>query len=213
MGIVAEDHALKELRKLRLVEPADDAGETDGRRRRSQDSRARIVGAMLDLVREGEVSPGAETVAARAEVGLRTVFRHFKDMDSLYGEMSHAMEVEVRKVAAQPLRGDTAHDRVLELIERRSTAFEKIAPFKHAADAHRHYSKVLQAGHTRLVNESREILRRLAPAEVSADPLKLEALDLLLSFEAWSRLRREQGLSIEKTRDVLALAVQRVLEA
>jgi len=204
---------LKGLGKLRLVEPVIDAGETDGRRRRSQDSRARIVAAMLDLVREGEVSPGAETVAARAEVGLRTVFRHFKDMDSLYGEMSHAMEGEIRKVVAQPLRGATAHDRVLELIERRSTAFEKIAPFKQAADAHRHYSKVLAAGHDRLVTESREILKRLAPPEVAADPLKLEALDLLLSFEAWSRLRREQGLSVEKTREVLAAAVKRVLEA
>ena len=203
---------MKELRKLRLAELAEDAGETDGRRRRSQDSRARIVAAMLDLVREGDVSPGAETVAARAEVGLRTVFRHFKDMDSLYGEMSHAMEVEVRKVVAQPLKGETPHDRVLELIERRSSAFERIAPFKHAADAHRHYSKVLAAGHKTLVTESREILQRLAPAEVLADPLKLEALDLLLSFEAWSRLRREQGLSVEKTREVLAAAVQRVLE-
>ena len=204
---------MKGLRKLRLVEPVENSGETDGRRRRSQDSRARIVAAMLDLVREGEVSPGAETVAARAEVGLRTVFRHFKDMDSLYGEMSHAMEVEIRKVVAQPLKGETAHDRVLELIERRSTAFERIAPFKHAADAHRHYSKVLAAGHHRLVTESREILQRLAPPEVLADPLKLEALDLLLSFEVWSRLRREQGLSVEKTSEVLTAAVQRVLTA
>jgi AcrR family transcriptional regulator len=203
---------LKELRKLRLVEPAEDAGETDGRRRRSQDSRARIVAAMLDLVREGEVSPGAETVAARAEVGLRTVFRHFKDMDSLYGEMSHAIEGELRTVVSRPLLAETAHDRVLELIDRRSTAFEKIAPFKHAAEAHRHDSMVLAAGQVRLVTESREILQRLAPPEVLADPLKLEALDLLLSFEAWSRLRREQGLSAARTREVLTEAVRRLLD-
>ena len=197
---------------MQPADPITGTEETDGRRRRSQDSRARIVAAMLDLVREGEVSPGAETVAARAEVGLRTVFRHFKDMDSLYGEMSHAMEIEIRKVAAQPLRGETGHDRVLELIERRSSAFEKIAPFKRAADAHRHYSQVLVAVHNRLVSESREILQRLAPPEVAADPVTLEALDLLLSFEAWSRLRREQGLSVEMTREVLAAAVKRVLE-
>ncbi|MFM8818949.1 MAG: TetR/AcrR family transcriptional regulator, partial [Phenylobacterium sp.] len=57
--------------------------EPDGRRRRGLDSRDRIIAAMLDLAREGEVAPGAERVAARAEVGLRTVFRHFRDMDSL----------------------------------------------------------------------------------------------------------------------------------
>jgi AcrR family transcriptional regulator len=203
---------LKALRKLKLVEPTADE-ETDGRRRRSQDSRARIVAAMLDLVREGAVSPGAETVAARAEVGLRTVFRHFKDMDSLYGEMSHVIEGELRTVVAQPLRGQTPRERVLELVERRSMAFEKIAPFKHASEAHRHNSKFLAAGHTRLVAESREILERVAPPEIAADPLKLEALDLLLSFEVWSRLRRDQGLSPAKAREVLTAAVSRLLDS
>ena len=63
--------------------PTPPTEERDGRRLRSQDSRARIVAAMLDLIREGEIAPSAELVASRANVGLRTVFRHFKDMDSL----------------------------------------------------------------------------------------------------------------------------------
>ena len=61
--------------------------EVDGRRRRSLDSRARIVAAMLELVRLGNASPNAVEVAARAGVGLRSVFRHFKDMESLYVEI------------------------------------------------------------------------------------------------------------------------------
>ena len=61
--------------------------ERDGRRLRSIDSRARIVKAMLALIEEGDMAPGAEAVAARAEVGLRTVFRHFKDMESLYRDV------------------------------------------------------------------------------------------------------------------------------
>ena len=195
-----------------MAESAGDAEETDGRRRRSQDSRARIVAAMLDLVREGEASPGAEIVAARAEVGLRTVFRHFKDMDSLYGEMSNVIEAVLRAVIAVPVKADTPRGRVLELIERRSAAFEKIAPFKYAAEAHRHNSAFLAAGQKRLVSESREILERLAPAEIVGDPIRLEALDLLLSFEAWSRLRRDQGLAAETTRAVLAAAVTRLLD-
>ena len=202
---------MKDLGKLRSVGPGGESEEMDGRRRRSQDSRARIVAAMLDLVREGDVSPGAEIVAARAEVGLRTVFRHFKDMDSLYGEMSHAIEGELTSVAARPLLSETAHERVLELVERRSEGFEKIAPFKHAAAAHRHQSPFLAASQVRLVTQSREILQRLAPPEVAADPTKIEALDLLLSFEAWQRLRREQGLTPAQAREVLAAAVTRIL--
>jgi AcrR family transcriptional regulator len=80
--------------------------ETDGRRRRSQDSRARIVAAMLELTRQGEVSPSATAVAERAGVGLRSVFRHFKDMESLYQEMSITIEGELRAVAEQPFRTD-----------------------------------------------------------------------------------------------------------
>src|SRR5665213_2368302 len=96
--------------------------ESDGRRRRSQDSRARIVAAMLDLIHGGEVAPGAEQVAERAQVGLRTVFRHFKDMDSLYREMSHAIESELRTVVLRPFKAETWRERVLELIDRRSQA-------------------------------------------------------------------------------------------
>jgi len=66
----------------------DPADSVDGRRQRGQDNRARIVAAMMDIVREGQIAPSAEQVAARADVGLRTVFRHFQDMDSLYREMS-----------------------------------------------------------------------------------------------------------------------------
>ena len=60
---------------------------TDGRRARGHVSRSRIVAAMIELVREGCVAPTAEQVALRADVGLRTVFRHFDDMESLYREI------------------------------------------------------------------------------------------------------------------------------
>ena len=38
----------------------------DGRRARGAENRRRIVAAMLELIGEGEISPGAEQVAARA---------------------------------------------------------------------------------------------------------------------------------------------------
>ncbi|MFX8786073.1 hypothetical protein ABTM90_19835, partial [Acinetobacter baumannii] len=49
----------------------------DGRRQRGQNNRARIVKAVLELTREGTFTPSAEQVARRADVSLRTVFRHF----------------------------------------------------------------------------------------------------------------------------------------
>ena len=191
---------------------ASDPAESDGRRRRSLDSRARIVAAMLELIREGEISPGAEQVAARAQVGLRTVFRHFKDMDSLYREMSAVIEGELRKVALQPFKTDSWRARVDELIERRSQAFERIAPFKRASEVHRHKSKFLEDDSSRLSQTLREILKNILPPEFSKEPLTLETVDLLLSYETWIRLRRDQNLTPRRAREVLLAAVRKVLD-
>ena len=195
-------------RKVTSPSPArDDPEQSDGRRLRSQDSRARIVAAMLALVREGATSPGAESVAERAGVGLRTVFRHFKDMDSLYREMSRAIEAELLTVVRRPLRGETWQARVIDLIDRRCTAFEAIAPFKRASDAHRHRSGFLAEDQRFLARTLRAILIGEVPEAVANDPLRFEALDLLMSFEAWNRLRADQGLDGATTRGVLEATV------
>ncbi len=184
-------------------------GSSDGRRRRGEDNRARIVAAMLEIVQSGEVAPSAEQVAARADVGLRTVFRHFSDMDSLYREMSEAIEIEVKAVADQPFKAPDWRGRVLELVGRRGVAFEKIGPFRKASDAFRHRSRFLGDDADRLSQRLREILERVVGDAVESETL--EALDLLLSFEAWSRLREEQGLSVDQTQAVLETAARRLI--
>lgn len=183
----------------------------DGRRRRGMDNRARIVAAMVDMVRADEIAPSAERVAARADVGLRTVFRHFQDMDSLYREMSVVIEGEIRAIIDQPLTAQTGPSRVIELIGRRAQAFETIAPFRRAAEAFRHRSKFLGSDYARLVTQLRTILERELPPPVAGDPIKLEALDLLLSFEAWARLRRDQHLSIDQAKAVLESAARAII--
>ena len=185
--------------------------ETDGRRRRSLDSRARIVAAMVELVQEGQVAASAETVAERAQVGLRTVFRHFKDMDSLYREMSLVIE---DRVVREIDHGAVDRRRPLSLdeaIRRRAALFELITPFKRAETAQRHRSRFLEQDIQRLNARLRQLLCDMLPAEILADRPRLEALDLLLSFEAWDRLRREQSLSAEQAQGVLLAAVERLV--
>lgn len=185
--------------------------EEDGRHRRSQDSRERIVAAMLELVREGVVPPSAEQVAARAQVGLRTVFRHFKDMDGLYQEMSKVIEAEVYRVFEQPFTAQDWQGRVVELVGRRSVLFERIGPFKRASDALKHRSQVLGGDYRRLVAGLRVALERVMPDAERADRELLETLDLLLSWETWARLRDDQKLSVEEACAVLERTVRRML--
>jgi AcrR family transcriptional regulator len=165
----------------------------DGRRRRSADSRRRIVEAMLDLVREGDLSPSADAVAARAGVGRRTVFRLFSDMEGIYREMQSIMRDKVAPVRALPLAGDTPDARLHALVERRVRFFEEVMPVTVAAAVHRHRSPVLQADHLAIQSELREILAAvLGP---NADRDLLEALDAVLSIDLWRRMRMEQGLA------------------
>lgn len=184
----------------------------DGRRRRGQDNRARIVAAMLEIIHAGEVAPSAEQVAQRADVGLRTVFRHFQDMDSLYREMSVVIAGELQEIADRPFKSQDWRERVMELIERRGGAFEKVGPFLRASTVFRYRSKFLDVDNVRLVTALRDILKAQLPPAVARDQLKLEALDLLLSYESWSRLRREQGLSPKRTQETLTATVRRLLD-
>jgi AcrR family transcriptional regulator len=184
--------------------------ETDGRRQRGLDSRDRIVEAMLELMREGEVAPGAERVASRANVGLRTVFRHFQDMDNLYAEISRTIEGELADLVARPLASGDESGRLVELASRRAEAYERIFPFKHASTAHRHRSDFLARDHAQMVSNLRQALARDLPA-ACADPGRMEALDLVMSFEAWSRLRREQGLARDEALAVILAAAAALL--
>ena len=180
--------------------------EQDGRRRRSDESRRRIALAMIDLVREGEPEPSADAVAARAGVGRRTVFRLFSDMEGVYREMHAAMAERLAPEIAKPLSGTTWRARLEEVISRRARVFDQMLPVKSAADAHRFRSKFLEAEHQRLVRLQREALRRVLPPSLSSGE-RFEALDLVLSFEAWRRLRQDQALSAKQALDVLRRAV------
>lgn len=189
-----------------------EAPESDGRRKRAQGSRDRIVAAMLALVQEGHITPSAEQVASRASVGLRTVFRHFKDMESLYAAMtlslSRQYEMWLVPFAASDWRGQLA-----ETAERRLATYERLLPFKRAGDAHRHMSPAIQGEHDRVIALMRARLSSILPAGITGNAAAFEALDLMLSFDVWQRLRGDQALSAERARSLVLHEVERLANA
>ncbi len=186
---------------------------TDGRRQRSEASHERIVRAMLELVGAGQVTPGAEAVAARAGVGLRTVFRHFANMESLYQQIDAVMTAEIRPMVERPFSAGEWKAQLGELIDRRICIFERIMPFKIAADVHRHHSPFLAGQVAEMAREQRAALSRLVPKDKRDDAWFFESLDLLLSFETWRRLRKDQKLSIPRARQVLERLVGALVKA
>jgi AcrR family transcriptional regulator len=196
-----------------LKQLAAEAERVDGRIIRRRNNRRRIVAAMLELVRAGAISPVAEEVAERAGVGLRTVFRHFDDMDSLYREMAEAMRNELQPIVAAPLASRDWKGRLGEIVERRVRLFERAMPFKNAADVHRHRSAFLRKDYEMMRSAERAALEAALPAALRNDKRFFEALDQALSFATWQHLRRDQKLTQARARETIEYAMRALVNA
>jgi AcrR family transcriptional regulator len=189
-----------------------DVESLDGRVRRSEKSRAAIVDALFELVGEGVLQPTAQQVAERAGVGIRSVFRHFDDMDGLFAAMDARLRAEaIPLIRAVPAQG-TLRERAVAWVERRARLFERIAPWKRSAGIGRWRSEFLRAQHALLLRELRADLLRSLPEVASAPAALADALDVMTCFETWDRLRSDQRLSRERAQAVVELAVLALLE-
>jgi AcrR family transcriptional regulator len=189
------------------IKPAPAAASGDGRRARSRSSRAKIVAAMLDLVAGGEVAPGAAQVAGVAGVGLRSVFRHFRDMDALYREMAEAIESQILPILMRPPEGATWQQRLFDIAARRATIFETIMPYRISANVRRFESAFLMEGYRRQLRLEAEALAVHLPPAVRADTEGARGLNVILSFNTWRLLRHDQNLAPDEA----AAVVRRML--
>jgi len=98
----------------------------DGRRLRSERSRQAIMDAMLGLVEEGILVPTAQQVSERAGVGIRSVFRHFSDMESLFATADVRIREQYHGLFAGGNREGSLEERVLHAVEQRALAYEAV---------------------------------------------------------------------------------------
>jgi AcrR family transcriptional regulator len=81
----------EDLRPVDGVDPMDpsfgsDGGQpatTDGRQLRRRRNREAVVEALLDLYRDGNLSPSTEEIAERSGLSPRSLFRYFDDVNDL----------------------------------------------------------------------------------------------------------------------------------
>ena len=188
----------------------------DGRLQRSERSRTAIVQALYELIGEGGVEPTAEQVAERAGVGIRTVFRHFNDMERLFSELNERVEAGARPLLEDdgPSPGEgTPVDRAARLAQRRAVFYEQIAPFKRSGNLKRARSAFLQSRHMQMVRALRGDVLRWLPELESAPPELRDAFEMAASFEAWDRLRSDQKLSRSRAAAALEAALRALAES
>jgi AcrR family transcriptional regulator len=204
---------MKPPKHLTLVggAPSTEAGETaDGRRQRSERSRAQIVDAMMELVRGGDMNPSAARVAEQAGVSLRTVFRHFEEMDSLYREMTARLEEEILPLALKPFEAADWRGRLGELVTRRAQIFELMLPFRVAGNVRRFQSEHLMDDYRRSILMERAALHGVLPKAALADAPRAAALEIATGFQTWRRLRQDMGLTPTQAEAAMRFTVERL---
>lgn len=183
-----------------------DTARQDGRAERSRRTREAVVDALLALHDAGDLTPTAARVAVRAGVSLRTVYGHFKDMETLYAEAGER-ELQRLYAVAEVVPADLPFEqRVERFCRSRARVLEYLMPVMRATRLREPYSPQLIRNRIRYIaSANAEVARVFGRELVGGDrPQLLDALYLATGGPAWDALRTDRGLDPEA-----ALAVMR----
>ncbi|AQA19292.1 hypothetical protein BST95_14605 [Halioglobus japonicus] len=167
----------------------------DGRRLRSERSRLAIVEAALALQEEGVLVPTAQQVSDRAGVGIRSFFRHFEDMETLFEVADGHIRDSYEALFLGGDRNGTLDERIEHAVERHGDAYESVSNMVLGTQAQLWRYEALRKNYARNQRGLRKDLDDWIPELKSVPRDTREAVDAIASFEMWHRLRYHQGLS------------------
>jgi len=175
---------------------SDDDGKTvDGRRQRTERSRQAIIDAMLALIDEGNLVPSAQQVSERAGVGIRSVFRHFSEMEQLFALAEEQTRESDAALFAGGNREGSLEERILHAVEQHAEGYEVKANILLSTQSQRWRYPAVRKNYARVQRRLRKDLSDWLPELDDINLESREAVDAIASFEMWYRLREHQGLS------------------
>jgi len=188
------------------------AAAPDGRRLRSERSRQAIIDASLDLMEEGILVPTAQLISERAGVGIRSFFRHFADMETLFATIDEESRESVEVLFTGGDRDGTLEERILHAVERHAEGYEdqKNSIKLTAAQSWRYES--LRKNYARYQRGLRKDLDDWLPELKSLNPSRREAVDAVASAEMWLRLREHQGLGKMHSIEIIVAVLIRLIK-
>ena len=167
----------------------------DGRRQRGERTRQAIIEAALSLQEEGVLVPTAQQISDRAGVLIRSFFRHFEDMETLFKAADDQLRDSYEALFIGGDRDGFLEARVNRAVERRSAAFEKLKNLFLGTKAQLWRYEMLRKNYARNQRGLRKDLEAWLPELTGLPEVECESIHAIASFEMWNRLRSEQGLS------------------
>ena len=171
-------------------EPALKIKTGDGRFARSQKTRDAIVKALLKLLRTTPF-PTAEQVAKESNIGLRTVYRQFKDMESIYLSLHEECMHSLGQMFNSNVDLDKSFkERVNFAISERLTIYEEYETLFIATISNSARLPTL----VNQVTESYQIMRKrfvkIVPEIKNLSTIKSDLLFTRILFPTWFSLRK-----------------------
>jgi len=167
----------------------------DGRHLRSERSRVAIIDAAIALQEEGILVPTAQQISEQAGVGIRSFFRHFEDMESLFQTADDHIRDSYEALFLGGDRDGAVEERIEHAVERHADAYESVRNMVLGSLAQLWRYEVLRKNYARNQRGLRKDLDDWLPELKSLPRDKREAVDAIASFELWHRLREHQRLS------------------
>ncbi|MFT5573569.1 MAG: hypothetical protein ACI9FR_002504 [Cryomorphaceae bacterium] len=185
--------------------------DTDGRVQRSKRSRQKIMEAIFSLNVDGVYVPIAQEVADKAGLGIRTVFRHFSDMERLFVEGDRMLYAQFQdQPNVQP--AGSLEERIEQFAAIRCDNFERFAPYIRATQAQLWRYNKLRQNYRALTKIHRTRLFSFIPELEEMSKLSQDAADVAMSFESWNRLRFTQRKSKKETRTIMVFSLSVLLK-
>ena len=167
----------------------------DGRFKRSQRSRQQILDAALQLIETGDIVPTAQQIADQAGIDIRTLFRHFSDMDSLFASLHGFYRASYESLFAQLDYSGSLEQRIDKAIKLRAKAYKTVQNVARCSQAQRWRSALMRRNYQDSQAGLKKDLHRWLPELDAMDINQQEAIEAFSSFEYWQRLREHQEVS------------------
>ena len=164
----------------------------DGRTLRRTRNRTAVIDALLDIVGEGNLHPGAAEIADRAGVSHRSIFRYFDDLDDLartaiaQGFADAGPLAQIPQIGVGPL-----DDRIARYVENRLALFARVDGTMQLARMRAPTIPSIDEGLAEIADVFRQQVAEhfsdeLTTFDAEARPLIVDAIIVLTSYDAYT---------------------------
>lgn len=188
----------------------------DGRRQRSERTKQMIMDSYIALLRESPEIPTASQIAARAGLSTRSIFEKFDDLQTLsLATVDYAFTLGEAQAIVRNVDGDRA-TRLRSHVETRANTCERWLPLWRVVIANQGKLGDLKDRIRfirRAVVKRIELMYRPELSTLGDSERRdlLIALEALIDFESWGRMREGHGLSVEAASAVWVRMIDRML--